>query len=134
MKRKEIKKIQKKTIEQILQKITNVLTAQWNLIMLFCKLESEDIILHAVSSKTWTNLKKTQTWAKEIINSTRIVCQIFAVLTHEICIIIDTSNQEIIIKKLMKNNAKLHEDLKILRIVWLKKVIESEKIHSLLID
>jgi len=31
--RKKIKKIQKKSIEQILQEITNVLTAQRNLIM-----------------------------------------------------------------------------------------------------
>jgi len=49
--RKKIEKIQKKSIEQILQEITNVLTAQRDLIMSLCKLESEDIILHAVSSK-----------------------------------------------------------------------------------
>jgi len=49
--RKKIKKIQKKFIEQILQEITNVLTAQRNLIMSFRKLKSEDITLHAVSSE-----------------------------------------------------------------------------------
>jgi len=38
-----------------------------------------------------------------------------------------------IIKRLMKNNVKFHKDLKILRIVWLKRMIESEKIHSSLI-
>jgi predicted Zn-dependent peptidase len=49
--RKKIEKIQKKSIEQILQEITNVLTAQRNLIMFLRKLESEDITLHAVSSE-----------------------------------------------------------------------------------
>jgi len=49
--RKKIKNIQKKFIEQILQEITNVLTAQRNLIMSFRKLESEDITLYAVIQK-----------------------------------------------------------------------------------
>ncbi len=55
--RKEIEKIQKKSIEQILQEITNVSTAQRDPIMSLRKLESEDIILHAVSSETQVNLK-----------------------------------------------------------------------------
>ncbi len=38
-----------------------------------------------------------------------------------------------IIKRLMKNNERLHEDLKILRIVWLKRMIKSEKTYSSLI-
>jgi hypothetical protein len=59
--RKEIEKIQKKFIEQILQEITNVSTAQRNLIMSLRKLESEDIILYAVSSETQANLKRSQT-------------------------------------------------------------------------
>ncbi len=108
-------------------------TAQRDLIMSLCKLESEDITLHAVSSEVRANLKRFQTWAKEIANSMRIVCQIFAVLTHKIHITIDTSNQKVIIKRLIKDNARLHENLKILRIVWLKKVVESEKIHLSLI-
>ncbi len=131
--RKKIEKIQKKSIEQILQEITNVLTAQRNLIMSLRKLESEDITLHAVSSEVRANLKRSQTWAKEIANSTRIVRRIFTVLAHEVRITIDTSNQKVIIKRLIKDNARLHENLKILRIVWLKKVVESEKTHSSLI-
>ncbi len=59
--RKKIKKIQKKFIEQILQEITNMSTAQRNLIMFLCKLESEDITLHAVSSEAQANLKRSQT-------------------------------------------------------------------------
>jgi len=59
--RKKIEKIQKKSIEQILQEITNVLTAQRNLIMSLRKLESEDITLHAVSSEVRANLKRSQT-------------------------------------------------------------------------
>jgi len=110
-----------------------VSTAQRNLIMSLRKLESEDITLHAVSSEAQANLKRSQTWAKEIANLTCIVHWIFAVLAHEVCIIIDTSNQKVIIKRLVKDNIRLHKNLKILRIVWLKKVVESEKIHSSLI-
>ncbi len=54
-------------------------------------------------------------------------------LTHEMCTTINISNQKKVIRKLIKNNARLHENLKILRIVWLKKVAESEKTHSSLI-
>ncbi len=54
-------------------------------------------------------------------------------LAHEIHITINTSNQKVIIKRLIKDNVKLHKNLKILRIVWLKKVVKSEKIHSSLI-
>jgi len=59
--RKKIEKIQKKSIQQILQEITNVLTVQKNLIMSLRKLESEDITLHAVSLKIRANLKRSQT-------------------------------------------------------------------------
>ncbi len=76
--REEIEKMQKKIIKQILQKIADVLTSQQNLIMFLCKLSSKDIFLHAVSSDAWTNLKKTQEWAKEITNLTRI----FVAIVH----------------------------------------------------
>ncbi len=101
--------------------------------MFLCKLSSKDIFLHAVSSDAQANLKKTQEWAKEIANLMCILWRIFAVLTHEMHIIINISNQKKVISKLIKNNMKLHENLKILRIVWLKKVAESEKTHSSLI-
>ena len=48
--REEIEKMQKKIIKQILQKIADASTSQRNLIMSLCKLSSEDIFLHAVSS------------------------------------------------------------------------------------
>ncbi len=63
----------------------------------------------------------------------RISWWIFAVLTHEMHTTININNQKKVISKLIKNNTRLHENLKILRIVWLKKVAKSEKIHSLLI-
>ncbi len=43
------------------------------------------------------------------------------------------SNQKKIIERLIKDNVRLHENLKVLRIVWLKKIAKSEKIHSSLI-
>ncbi len=133
MNRREIKEIQKKSIKQILQKITDVLTDQRNLIVSLCKLNSDNIFLHAVSSDARANLKKTQTWAKEIASSTHVARQIFAMLTHEVCTTIDMSNQEKIIERLIKDNTRLHEDLKVLRIVWLKKIADSKKTHSSLI-
>ncbi len=54
-------------------------------------------------------------------------------LTHEVCTTIDMNNQKKIIERLIKNNARLHENLKVLRIVWLKKIAKSKKTHSLLI-
>jgi len=133
MNRREIEEIQKKLIKQILQRIADVLTGQRNLIVSLRKLSSDDIFLHAVSSDARANLKKTQTWAKEIASLTRVARRTFAVLTHEIHTTIDMSNQEKIIERLIKNNARLHEDLKVLRIVWLKKIADSEKTHSSLI-
>jgi len=61
MNRKEIEEIQKKLIEQILQRIADALTDQRDLIMLLCKLSSNDIFLHAVSSDAQAKLKKIQT-------------------------------------------------------------------------
>jgi len=133
MNRRKIEKIQKKSIEQILQRIADVSTGQRNLIVSLRKLSSDDISLHAVSSDAQANLKKTQTWAKEIASSTCVARQIFAVLTHEVRTTIDMSNQKKIIERLIKDNARLHEDLKVLRIVWLKKIADSEKTHSSLI-
>ncbi len=54
-------------------------------------------------------------------------------LTHEVCTTINMNNQEKIIERLIKDNARLHEDLKVLRIIWFKKIADSEKTHSLLI-
>jgi len=51
MKRKEMKEIQKKSVDQIFQRIENMLTTQQDLIMSIRKLESEDVALHAVSSE-----------------------------------------------------------------------------------
>jgi len=61
MNRREMKEIQKKLIEQILQRIADVLTDQRDLIMSLCKLSSNDIFLYAVSSDAQANLKKIQT-------------------------------------------------------------------------
>jgi len=48
--REEIKKMQKKIVEQILQRIADVSTNQQDLIMFLCRLSNENIFLHAVSS------------------------------------------------------------------------------------
>ncbi len=59
--------------------------------------------------------------------------QSFVILTYDVHITLNISNQETVIKRLMKDNARLHENLKMLRIAWLKKIVENEKIHSSLI-
>ena len=128
-----MKKIQKRLINQIFQEIANMMMMQQDLIVLLCKLESEDIALHVMSLKAQAVLEKFQTWVKKIASSAHVVCKSFAILAHNVHITLNTSNQKMIIKRLIKNNVKLHEDLKMLRIAWLKKIVESEKIHSSLI-
>ncbi len=53
--------------------------------------------------------------------------------TYKVHTTINMSNQKKIIERLIKDNAKLHEDLKVLRIVWFKKIADSKKTYSLLI-
>ncbi len=133
VKRKEVKKIQKRLINQIFQEIASMLMTQQDLIMSLRKLESEDIALYMMSSKVQAALEKSQTWVKKIASLAHVMHQSFVILTHDVCISLNTSNQKMMIKRLMKDNARLHEDLKILRIIWFKKIVESEKTHSLLI-
>ncbi len=133
VKRKEVKEIQKRLINQIFQEIASMLTTQWDLIVSLCKLKSKDIALHAMSSKARVALEKSQTWVKKIASSVHVMHWSFVILTHDVHITLNISNQKTIIKRLMKNNARLHEDLKMLRIAWFKKIVESEKIHSSLI-
>ncbi len=106
VKRKKMKEIQKRLFDQIFQEIANVLMIQQNLIMLLCKLESEDIALYVMSSEAQAALEKIQTWVKRIVSSAHVVCKSFAILAHDVCITLNTSNQKIIIKRLLKNNAK----------------------------
>jgi len=61
VKRKEMKEIQKRLIDQIFQEIANMMMMQRNLIVSLRKLESEDIALHAMSSKAQATLEKFQT-------------------------------------------------------------------------
>ncbi len=133
IKKKEVKKIQKKSIKQIFQRIKSASMMQWDLIMLLRNLESEDVALHVISSETRTILKRSQEWAKRIINSAHVMHRSFMILTPDVCIILNTSNQKKIIKRLKMNNMRLYEDLKMLRLAWFRKIIESEKIHSSLI-
>jgi len=61
VKRKEVKKIQKRLINQIFQEIASMLMTQQDLIMSLRKLESEDIALYMMSSKVQAALEKSQT-------------------------------------------------------------------------
>ncbi len=133
VKRKEMKKIQKRSIDQIFQEIANVSMTQSNLIVSLRKLESEDITLHVMSSKAQAVLEKFQAWVKKIASSAHVMRRSFVILAHDVRITLNTSNQKTIIKRLIKNNARLHEDLEMLRIAWFKKIVESEKTHSSLI-
>jgi len=61
VKRKEVKKIQKRSINQIFQEIASMSTTQQDLIMSLRKLESKDIALHMMSLKARAALEKSQT-------------------------------------------------------------------------
>jgi len=58
--RKEMKEIQKRSIDQIFQEIASMSTTQRDLIVSLRKLESEDIALHVMSSKARAALEKFQ--------------------------------------------------------------------------
>jgi len=133
VKRKKMKEIQKKLINQIFQEIASMSMMQQDLIVSLRKLESEDIALHMMSLKARAALEKSQAWVKRIASSAHVVRRSFAILAHDVHITLNTSNQKMIIKRLIKNNARLHENLKMLRIAWLKKIVESEKIYLSLI-
>ncbi len=111
-----MKEIQKRLIDQIFQEIANALMMQQDLIVLLCKLESKNIALHVMSLKAQAALEKSQTWVKRIASSAHVMHKSFVILAHDVHIILNTSNQKKIIKKLIKNNVKLHENLKMLRI------------------
>ncbi len=111
----------------------NVMMMQRDLIVSLCKLESEDIALHMMSSKVQAVLEKFQIWVKRIASSAHVVRRSFAILAHDVHITLNTSNQKMIIKRLIKNNIRLHENLKMLRIAWFKKIVKSEKTYSSLI-
>jgi len=61
VKRKEVKEIQKRLINQIFQEIASMSTMQRDLIVSLRKLESENIALHVMSSKAQAALEKSQT-------------------------------------------------------------------------
>jgi len=61
VKRKEVKKIQKRLINQIFQEIASMSTTQQDLIISLRKLESKDIALHMMSLKARAALEKSQT-------------------------------------------------------------------------
>ncbi len=53
---------------------------------------------------------------KKIASSAHVMRRSFVILAHDVRITLNTSNQKTIIKRLIKNNARLHEDLEMLRI------------------
>lgn len=79
------------------------------------------------------SFEKVTEMSKEIANSAHIMHWSFVILTYDVHVTLNINNQKTFIKKLIRDNTKLHEDLEMLRITWFKKIIKSEKIHSSLI-
>lgn len=131
--RKEVKEVQNKFSKQILRDIVSVSTTSREQIVSLRKLSSGDVMLHATCSETRSTLERTQAWAKGIVESAQVKRRTFAVLTHDVRITLNISDQKTIIKGLLNDNARLHKNLEILRVVWLAKVVNSEKAHSSLI-
>ncbi len=67
-------------------------TMQQNLIVSLRKLESKNITLYVMSLKAQAVLEKSQTWVKKIASSAHVICKSFMILTHDVCIILNTSN------------------------------------------
>ena len=75
-------------------------------------------------------------WTKTIARSTQSLQRSYVVIAHDVRMRnVNVINQSQTIKDLTIQNVKIHKNLKITKIVWLKKIIEAKKtFFSLIIE
>ena len=130
---KEAQSVTNKSPAQILQELAKQFPTQKAQIATARRLPSGDMVLHAISIEARKQLEKQPQWAFSIAGSAEVLRKRFAVLAHGIRTTFNTQNQQAAIQGLQKDNEGLHQGLKVLRVAWLKKVIESNKAFSSLI-
>lgn len=130
---KKMKEIRTRSTKQILRTIKAKNLADHKIIMSVWHLFSGNIVLHTADSQVHERMKRKRKWTREIAESTWILWKMFEVLMHEVHITMNMSNQKKVIIYMQKKNRSLHQELEILRVMWSKKVVKSNKSHSLII-
>jgi hypothetical protein len=89
------------------------------------QLASGDYQITLTSSATRKTLEQTTGWLQGIAETAQIKKTAYTVRAHRVRIkALDASNQEQCIETLRNANQKLHPGLNIMRIAWLKRVLE----------
>ncbi len=108
---------------------------QKNDVLTIRRLSSENIEILTRSVKTKQRLKQNKTLFKDIAMTTSLSRRTFEVMIHGVRIAsINTRNQQKTIAHIIRQNASMHSNLKIARVIWSKRVkINSDKEYSSLI-
>jgi hypothetical protein len=104
-------------------------------VLIIKRLFNENIEILARSTKTKQRLKRNKTLLKNVASTTFLSRRIFEIMIHEIRMTsINTQNQKTAIEHIVRQNASMHSNLKIARVIWLKraKIISSKKYFSLI--
>ncbi len=100
------------------------------------RLFSENIKILTRSTKTKQRLKRNKTLLKNVASTTFLSRRIFEIMIHDVRMTsINTQNQQTTIKHIVRQNASMHSNLKIARMIWSKraKVFSSKKYFSLIL-
>ncbi len=108
---------------------------QKNDVLTIKRLFSENIEILTRFVKTKQKLKQNKTLFKDVVMTTSLSRRTFEIMIHEIKITsINTQNQQKTITHIMRQNASMHSNLKITRVIWSKRAkINFDKKYSSLI-
>ncbi len=97
------------------------------------RLESDALRIQTKLTKIKNALQKQSKMIRRIVVSITIHCRIYVVRVNEMRIEhIDENNQTNFIAYLQKNNARLHSNLIIKKMIWSQRVIQKKKKYSIL--
>jgi hypothetical protein len=105
---------------------------QKNDVLTIKRLSSEDIEILTRFVKTKQRLKQNKTLFKDVVITTFLSRRTFEIMIHEIKLTsINTQNQQKTITHIIRQNASLHSNLKIARVIWSKraKINLTKNIH-----
>ncbi len=108
---------------------------QKNDVLTIRRLSSEDIEILTRFVKTKQRLKQNKTLFKDVVMTISLSRRTFEIMIHEIKITsINTQNQQKTITHIIRQNASMHSNLKIARVIWSKRAkINFDKEYSSLI-
>jgi hypothetical protein len=104
-------------------------------VLIIKRLFNENIKILTWSAITKQRLKQNKTLLKNVVSTTFLSRRIFEIMIHDVKMtLINTQNQQTTIKHIVQQNASMHSNLKITRVIWTKrtKIISSKKYFSLI--